>query len=153
MRSIIQRRVDYPFRGGRIESEWPAGMNRNRWPLWIGISGRNASEYATSTHLPSCVTIDSYRLWCQRIEDLAIVNAGIFLPVMTNTYCHRTHTAFPKATKSSETDLLTLPFMFISSSRANLNSSIPEGGRKVITMWALLSLKVIANLMTTQNTL
>ena len=23
-----------------------AGLHRNRWPLWIGISGRNASEYA-----------------------------------------------------------------------------------------------------------
>jgi hypothetical protein len=45
-------RIDYPaslylpLRGGRIGSEWPAGMNRNGWPTWIGIGGRNASEYA-----------------------------------------------------------------------------------------------------------
>jgi hypothetical protein len=25
-----------------------AGLRRNRWPLWIGISGRNASEYAVT---------------------------------------------------------------------------------------------------------
>ena len=50
---IIQRRSQVPPRGwpecsgmgGRNESEWPAGMDRNRWPESIGISGRNASEY------------------------------------------------------------------------------------------------------------
>jgi len=32
--------------GGRNAPEWVAGMNRNRRPESIGISGRNASEYA-----------------------------------------------------------------------------------------------------------
>ena len=51
---IIQRRSHVPPRGwpecsgmgGRNQSEWPAGMDRNRWPESIGISGRNGSEYA-----------------------------------------------------------------------------------------------------------
>jgi hypothetical protein len=51
---IIQRRSHFPPGGwpersgigGRNESEWPAGMDRNRWPESIGISGRNALEYA-----------------------------------------------------------------------------------------------------------
>jgi hypothetical protein len=54
---IIQRRSHIPPRGwpecsgmgGRNESEWPAGMDRNRWPESIGISGRNASEYALTS--------------------------------------------------------------------------------------------------------
>jgi hypothetical protein len=33
--------------GGRNQSECPAGMDRNRWPESPGISGRNASEYAS----------------------------------------------------------------------------------------------------------
>jgi integrase len=33
---------------GRNGSESVAGLHRNGWPLWIGISGRNASEYAVS---------------------------------------------------------------------------------------------------------
>ena len=43
---IIQRRSHIPQGGGRNQSEWPAGINRNRWPEWIGISGRNGPEYA-----------------------------------------------------------------------------------------------------------
>ena len=43
---IIQRRSHFPLGGGRNGPEWPAGMDRNRWPESIGISGRNASEYA-----------------------------------------------------------------------------------------------------------
>ena len=43
---IIQRRFHFPLGGGRNQSEWPAAMDRNRWPESIGISGRNASEYA-----------------------------------------------------------------------------------------------------------
>ena len=43
---IIQRRSHFPLGGGRNESEWPAGMDRNGWPESNGISGRNASEYA-----------------------------------------------------------------------------------------------------------
>jgi len=50
---IIQRRSHVPRggpecsgMGGRNQSECPAGMDRNRWPESIGISGRNASEYA-----------------------------------------------------------------------------------------------------------
>jgi hypothetical protein len=35
-----------PQGGGRNAPEWVAGMNRNRRPESIGISGRNASEYA-----------------------------------------------------------------------------------------------------------
>jgi len=31
---------------GRFGSESVAGLNRNQWPLWIGISGRFASECA-----------------------------------------------------------------------------------------------------------
>ncbi len=37
--------------GGRNQSECPAGMDRNRWPESIGISGRNASEYAAVNKL------------------------------------------------------------------------------------------------------
>ena len=52
---FIQRRSQFPKRGGwpecsgmggRNQSESPAGMDRNRWLESIGISGRNASEYA-----------------------------------------------------------------------------------------------------------
>jgi hypothetical protein len=32
--------------GGRNQSECPAGMDRNRWPESVGISGRNGPEYA-----------------------------------------------------------------------------------------------------------
>jgi hypothetical protein len=32
--------------GWRFGSEWVAGMDRNQWPLSIGIGGRIASEYA-----------------------------------------------------------------------------------------------------------
>ena len=35
-----------PQGGGRNAPEWVAGINRNRRPESIGISGRNASEYA-----------------------------------------------------------------------------------------------------------
>ncbi len=43
--SIIQRRLPHS-RGGRFASECPAGLDRNRWPVWIGMGGRFASEYA-----------------------------------------------------------------------------------------------------------
>jgi hypothetical protein len=43
---IIQHRSQVPQGGGRNQSECPAGMLRNRWPEWIGISGRNGPEYA-----------------------------------------------------------------------------------------------------------
>ena len=47
LRLIIQRRSYFPpGRDGRNAPEWVAGMDRNRWPESIGISGRNASEYA-----------------------------------------------------------------------------------------------------------
>ena len=36
---------------GRFGSESVAGLNRNQWPLWIGISGRFASECATGAEL------------------------------------------------------------------------------------------------------
>ncbi len=45
---IIQRRSHVPQGGGRNAPEWVAGMNRNRRPESIGISGRNASEYAAA---------------------------------------------------------------------------------------------------------
>lgn len=48
LKRIIQRRFNHPFRGGRIGSEWVAALLRNAWLGWIGISGRNASEYAIS---------------------------------------------------------------------------------------------------------
>jgi len=43
---IIQRRSHVPSGGGRNAPEWVAGINRNARPEWIGIGGRNASEYA-----------------------------------------------------------------------------------------------------------
>jgi len=46
LKRIIQRRFNHPFRGGRIGSGWVAALLRNAWAGWIGISGRNASEYA-----------------------------------------------------------------------------------------------------------
>jgi hypothetical protein len=48
---IIQRRFDYPFRGGQIGSQQVAMLLRNGWPLWIGISGHNAPEYAATQGL------------------------------------------------------------------------------------------------------
>jgi hypothetical protein len=51
---IIQRRSHLPsWGGGRNQSECPAGMDRNRWPESVGISGRNASEYADKGLLSS----------------------------------------------------------------------------------------------------
>jgi hypothetical protein len=32
--------------GGRLAPEWVAGINRNQWPAWSGISGRHGAEYA-----------------------------------------------------------------------------------------------------------
>ena len=43
---IIQRRSQVLGGGGRNAPEWVAGINRNARPEWIGIGGRNASEYA-----------------------------------------------------------------------------------------------------------
>jgi len=43
-KSIIQRRFNYSFGGGRNGSERPAGMNRNGWPDCFGIGGRFGSE-------------------------------------------------------------------------------------------------------------
>jgi hypothetical protein len=43
---IIQHRFQVPLGGGRNAPEWVAGMDRNTRPESIGISGRNASEYA-----------------------------------------------------------------------------------------------------------
>jgi hypothetical protein len=41
--------------GGRIGSEWVAGLDRNRWPTSVGTGGRFASEsvaaLARITHL------------------------------------------------------------------------------------------------------
>jgi hypothetical protein len=34
------------LQGGRFASESVAGIDRNQWPLSIGIGGRLASEYA-----------------------------------------------------------------------------------------------------------
>jgi len=45
---IIQRRLPYS-EGGRFASECPADLERNRWPVWIGMGGRFASEYARSS--------------------------------------------------------------------------------------------------------
>jgi hypothetical protein len=42
---IIQRRLPY-LEGGRFGSECPADLERNRWPVWIGMGGRFTSEYA-----------------------------------------------------------------------------------------------------------
>jgi len=47
LRLIIQRRLPLTQR--------VAGLDRNRWPVWIGMGGRFASEYAlwrASTGLP-----------------------------------------------------------------------------------------------------
>jgi len=45
LRSIIQRRLPQ-LGGGRFASECPAGLERNRWPVCIGMGGRFGSEYA-----------------------------------------------------------------------------------------------------------
>lgn len=42
---IIQRHLSH-LGGGRFVSECPADLERNRWPVWIGMGGRFASEYA-----------------------------------------------------------------------------------------------------------
>ena len=45
MNSIVQRRL--PHLGGDwFASECPADLERNGWPVWIGMGGRFASEYA-----------------------------------------------------------------------------------------------------------
>jgi hypothetical protein len=42
---IIQRRL--PHLGGDwFASECPADLERNGWPVWIGMGGRFTSEYA-----------------------------------------------------------------------------------------------------------
>jgi hypothetical protein len=56
---IIQRRSHFPLGRGRNGPEWPAGMNRNRWPESIGISGRNASEYAQTVSFPKNLAFSS----------------------------------------------------------------------------------------------
>ncbi|WP_211255009.1 hypothetical protein, partial [Nevskia soli] len=33
-------------RGGRLTPDYPADLARNRWPIYLGISGRLTSEYA-----------------------------------------------------------------------------------------------------------
>jgi hypothetical protein len=38
--------VKIGLQGGRFASEWVAGIDRNQWPLSIGIDGRLGSEYA-----------------------------------------------------------------------------------------------------------
>lgn len=38
--------VPLPPQRGRLSSERAAGLRRNHWPEWIGITGRFASEYA-----------------------------------------------------------------------------------------------------------
>jgi hypothetical protein len=42
---IIQRRLPH-LGGGWFASECPADLERNRWPVWIGMGGRFASGYA-----------------------------------------------------------------------------------------------------------
>jgi len=41
---IIQRRFDHPSKDGQVGSEWPATMDRNRWPSCFGMSGHFGSE-------------------------------------------------------------------------------------------------------------
>ena len=41
---IIQRRFDHPFKDGHFGSEWPATMDRNRWPSCFGMGGHFGSE-------------------------------------------------------------------------------------------------------------
>ncbi len=44
---IIQRRSQFPLGDGRNGPEWPAGMDRNRWPECVGI--RNCNHYSIKT--------------------------------------------------------------------------------------------------------
>jgi hypothetical protein len=47
---IIQRRLPH-LGGGWFASECPADLERNRWPVWIGMGGRFASEYTFTLSL------------------------------------------------------------------------------------------------------
>lgn len=57
---IIQRRSHFPLRGGRNESEWPAGMDRNGWPECVGIRTRIDID---SNHILMQNLIVLFRSW------------------------------------------------------------------------------------------
>ena len=66
--------------GGRNQSEYPAGMDRNRWPESIGITGRNASEYAhlfQNRYKSIVCEEDPYLLELTRYIHLNPVRAGM----------------------------------------------------------------------------
>jgi hypothetical protein len=44
--SVAFSSVKSGLQGGRFASEWVAGIDRNQWPLSIGIGGRLRPEYA-----------------------------------------------------------------------------------------------------------
>ena len=48
IRSPTSRASGRAHQGGRLRSEWVADFRRNRWPDCLGISGRFASDYASS---------------------------------------------------------------------------------------------------------
>jgi hypothetical protein len=56
---IIQRRLPH-LGGGWFASECPADLERNRWPVWIGMGGRFASEYAWRIYL---INLDIFNTW------------------------------------------------------------------------------------------
>ena len=64
-----------------------AGLNRNQWPLWIGISGRFASECATEY----CGRADrhDYQLFLA-INDIDHTKTKVKSP-QTNGICERFH--------------------------------------------------------------
>jgi len=49
IRSPTSRASGRAHQGGRLRSEWVADFRRNRWPDCVGISGRFASDYASSS--------------------------------------------------------------------------------------------------------
>ncbi len=80
-----------PPRGWPPLSESVAGLRRNQWPEWIGITGRFASEYATvmdggSITSPgtlrngtACVRIDATHLQITLDSALTSASAGCLL--------------------------------------------------------------------------
>ena len=48
IRSPTARASGRAHQGGRLQSEWVADFRRNRWPDYVGITGRFASDYAAS---------------------------------------------------------------------------------------------------------
>jgi hypothetical protein len=44
-----RERLDHPPQGGRLRSEWVAGLRRNQWPAWLGLRNTD-TVYVTKAY-------------------------------------------------------------------------------------------------------